>query len=170
MASCDPAPVLVLALGNVLLADDALGLELLELLRDELEGDPRVELLDGGTQGLALLGRLEGRASVLILDAVQQGFEPGTVHLVRDPLSVRAPRGLGAHGGNASELLSVASLLGVLPPRVHVVGVEPDVLDTRLGLSEAAERSLPWAGRLARELVGELLDALERQEESACTS
>lgn len=164
------APVLVLALGNRLLADDGAGLVLLEALRAELCAEERaghVEFLDGGTQGLALLGRLEGRAAVLLLDAASPGGgTPGSVHVLRDAVSARPRRGEGAHEGNAGELLSAALFLGHLPPDVVLVGIEPAELETRVGLSEPVEKALPQALSAAR---AELDHLLKRWEVTSCT-
>ena len=162
-----PAPVLVLGLGNRLLGDDGLGPELAELLERECRADPRVEFLDGGTQGLALLGYLEGRAALLVLDAAAFGAAPGTVHTVADPLAVRMARGHGAHEGNAGELLAAALLLGTLPPAVVLVGVEPGELETRIGLSPAVRAALPRALASARSRLEALLQGTEV---APCTS
>jgi hydrogenase maturation protease len=144
------APVLVLGLGNRLLADDGLGLELTELLERQYGVDARIEFVDGGTQGLALLGLLDQRQALLILDAVAFGAAPGSVHVVDDPLHVRMPRGQSAHEGNAGELLAAALLLGSLPRRVALVGIEPAPLRTHVGLSNPVLVALPTALRAAR--------------------
>ena len=75
------APILVLGIGNTLLMDDGVGVLLVEEFRclSSLPAD-EVEFLDGGTQGLALLGRMAGRRALVILDAVNLGATPGTVH------------------------------------------------------------------------------------------
>ena len=156
------APVLVLGIGNTLLADDGVGLEVLELLRPELADDPRIELVDGGTQGLMLLGLLEGRQSLLLLDAIQLGAAPGHVHHVSAAQRLSFPRGTGAHAGNASELLDAAHLLGSLPARVELVGVEPSDLSTRVGLSPVVDAALPAALAVARSELEQLLADLER--------
>lgn len=157
-------PVLVLGLGNLLLCDDAIGLRMLHVLR-ELHGcDPRVEFVDGGTQGLALLGVLADRAAVLMLDAIQLGAAPGTVHRIEDAghkpprTSLGAPA--GAHQQNAGDLLLAASLLGELPPRAVVVGVEPATVRTGIRLSAAVQAALPDATAVARRALLQLL-ALE---------
>lgn len=173
-ARADPeahvAPILVLGIGNSLLADDGVGLDLLELVRPNYADDRRVEFMDGGTQGILLVNRLEGRRSLVLLDAVQRGAEPGHVHVVRDPDSIVTPRGFGAHGGNASELLTHASLLGVLPEQVLLVGVEPAEMRTRLGLSPAVRRVLPAAVYQVRLQLYHLLADLRSREAPACTS
>ena len=169
MSSAEPAPLLVLGLGNTLLSDDGVGVALLEALRGESDGDARVEFVDGGTQGLALLGYLERRRAALVLDAVALGAPAGHVHALGDAHERANPRGLGPHGGNASELFAAARLVGCLPPRVELVGVEPASLATGNALSECVACAMPRALARARRSLAELLELIER-EEAACTS
>jgi hydrogenase maturation protease len=150
------APVLVVAVGNVLLEDDGVGQRLLtELgtLADRWSG--AVELVDGGTQGMALLGFLAGRRAVVLLDAVSVGAAPGTVHLLRNQevFSIAPGAGTTTHEASAVELLRAAALLGELPEQVVVVGVEPATLGTGVGLSAVVEASLPSALRAAIETL-----------------
>lgn len=149
-------PLLVLGLGNLLLEDDAVGIELLRAVASHAR-DPRVEFVDGGTQGIALGGLLAGRAAALLLDAVRLGAAPGTVHHLREPLVVAPPRGDSAHGQNAGELLATAMLLGDLPPHVEVLGVEPASTRTRVGLSPAVAAAVPTAADAAARAVTALL-------------
>ncbi len=143
-----PAPVLVLGLGNLLLGDDGLGLCLLERLEALA---PRwgkaVEFVDGGTQGMALLGFLEGRRSLLLLDAVALHRPPGTVAVLEGPGLQDAMPGAAStsHEGNAGDLLRAAALVGGLPPEVAVVGLEPLVIRTGIGLSSEVEGGLQAA-------------------------
>jgi len=144
------APYLVLGLGNVLLFDDGVGVELLKLLQAELGEDPRFEFIDGGTQGVALLGCWEGRRGVLLLDAEQRGSRPGTVH-VSNALAVAShARGDTAHGCNAAELLAVVQLTGAHAGPTLLVGVEPSEVRTGYGLSEPVRRAIPEALDAAR--------------------
>ena len=157
--AASPAPLLVLALGNTLLRDDGLGQELARLLEGELRGrEGEVELLDGGTQGMALLGRLEGRTGVLLLDAVARGAPPGTVHAFdgRELLASPRPRGTTAHEGSAEDLLRLAALVDLLPPQVRVVGIEPAEVRTGLGLSDTVRSALPAALTEARRALASL--------------
>jgi hydrogenase maturation protease len=155
------APVLVLGLGNLLLHDDGVGLELLRELAEQNGTDRRVAFVDGGTQGLALLGLLSGRRALLVLDAVARGGRPGDVHVLRSAAECAEPRGFGAHGGNAGELLAAASLLGDLPVELAVVGVEPGVVRTGVGLSSEVRSALPEACRAAAATLNQLLAAQE---------
>jgi len=151
--------VLVLGVGNLLLRDDGVGLELLRLLADSGVKDESVELLDGGTQGLALLPRLEGRRCLLVLDAVARGEAPGTVHVLDDPPVGGSGPVPAPHGGNTDDLLNAARLIGTLPPHVCVVGVEPAVVRTGLELSPDVHNALPAALAAARSALDRLVYA-----------
>jgi len=139
-------PILVLAVGNLLLQDDAAGLRILEQLSSRGFGD-EVEFVDGGTQGLALLGQLAGREALVVLDAVALGAKPGTIHILRgaDLDRLRARRSSTSHESNAIELLAYAQLVGYQPPEVVVVGIEPENLRTGIGLSRGVLDALPLA-------------------------
>jgi hydrogenase maturation protease len=155
----EPASILVLGLGNMLLRDDGFGPALLEQLAASTNRWSReVEFMDGGTQGLALLGRLTGRRAAILLDALQTGARPGTVHrLTLNELREISPgRANSAHEGNAGELLAAAQLLGELPDRLFVVGVEPETIATGLGLSNAVQQALPAALDQVASLLSQL--------------
>ena len=146
----------MLGLGNTLCGDDGVGPALIaELARHSEEWAGRVELVDGGTQGLALLGVVAGRRAALILDAVALGGDPGTIHVLRQP-NLAAHRAGSAHEGNAGELLAAAALLGDLPERLVILGVEPQRIATGAGLSEPVQRALQPALARARALIEEL--------------
>lgn len=137
-----PAPILVVGVGNVLLADDGVGV----LLARELATRhvPQVEVLDGGTLGLALLPYLEGRLALVLLDAIR-GEVPGELQWLPWPLPApwRRARGLSPHEGSALELLAAAQLAGSLPPQVFLGVVTAGEVSTRMGLSRALQERFP---------------------------
>jgi len=157
-ASATP-PILVLGLGNMLLGDDGLGLELLAGLSRARQWGDEVEFVDGGTQGLMLLREISGRPSVLILDAVDRAAEPGAVHVLsaRDAAATGVPRSTTAHEGNAGELLAAATLLGESPGDVAVIGVQPERVATGIGLSETVKKSLRPALLHAQDILSEMI-------------
>jgi len=158
--SGNTAPVLVLALGNPLMSDDGAGQELLALLAPRAsEWGAKVELLDGGTQGLALTGVLDGREAVIFLDAVRLGERPGAVHILnRDELmGMGKRRPTTAHEGGAPEILRAMELLGEAPREVRMIGIEPEALGLGMGLSESVRGGLAEASRLAEIAVREIV-------------
>jgi len=153
------APILVLGLGNILLSDDGVGPAVLhQMADDQRRWLGEVEFLDGGTQGLALLGHVSGRRAVVIVDAVQKGEAPGTVYRLTLPQlrSVSTERASSGHESNAGELLAAAALLNELPDQLFLVGVEPETIVTGLGLSPAVEKALPAASDQVACLLNEL--------------
>jgi hydrogenase maturation protease len=155
----EPAPILVLGLGNMLLTDDGVGPALLQQLAGtESTWNGEVEFLDGGTQGLALLGQLSGRRALIIVDALKKGAAPGTVYRLTLPelREVSPGRASSGHESNAGELLAAAELLDELPDRLFVVGVEPEKVTTGVGLSAAVQEALPAASDQVACLLHEL--------------
>jgi hydrogenase maturation protease len=152
------APILVLGLGNLLLSDDGCGLRLLEQLSSQVP-DRSVEFLDGGTMGLSLLGRLDERPAILILDAIGLGAAPGTIHVLRGAeLGVlRAHRPSTPHEGDALELLEAMVLLHGALPEIAVVGIEPETVRPGAVLSPTVERAIPRALEQARHVLDEML-------------
>jgi len=156
------APVLLLGLGNPLMSDDGAGQEILARLEAEApKWGQNVEFLDGGTQGLALLGRFEGRKAVVFLDAVRLGDKPGAVHQLRGDQLVRmGSPGVTAHEGSAPQILAALRLLGEVPQEVAVVGVEPERLTLGIGLSPQVQAGLAAAASVARRTITEILSAI----------
>jgi len=149
MQTCDQfvSPVLVLGVGNILLGDDGTGPALLREVQALYAGVAAVECIDGGTQGMALLGYLGGREALIILDAFAGGRDAGDVSVLEglEVLNCGVTRSTTAHEGNAGELLAAAQLLDELPERVFLVGIEPERVRTELGLSDRVASALPSA-------------------------
>lgn len=148
------------------MSDDGAGQALLAQLQSEAAGwGSRVELMDGGTQGLALLGKFERRKAVVFLDAVRLGDKAGAVHVLKGEDLAGLGRGgaTTAHEGSAPQILAALRLLGEVPGRVAMVGIEPEQIKTGIGLSEPVEASLETAATLARTTVTKLLAAIEQE-------
>jgi hydrogenase maturation protease len=149
------APILVLGLGNLLLTDDAVGLTLLDQLQKLRDWGDAVEFLDGGTRGIVLLGYLEQRHALLVLDAIALGDPPGAVRVIEgyeNFLHMASTPG-SAHEGNALQLLQSAYIIGMAPLKVAVVGVAPKDLETNIGLSDVVQRAVPEALQEAERLL-----------------
>src|ERR1700690_425849 len=138
-ANSSSAPVLVLGLGNLLLGDDGVGLRLLQTLAAESDYGPAVDFVDGGTQGMALLGYLGSRDAVLVLDAPALGVPPGTVHMIRGLEDFRVHKAGTAHESSAIELFQAAKILGNSWKAVVLIGIEPKNLRTGMELSREVE-------------------------------
>jgi hydrogenase maturation protease len=154
-------PITVLGVGNTIMADDGAGLALLELL-EQARPDARVEYVDGWTGGMELVPVVQAATRLLILDAVA-GREPGTVvHLTGDQIPRMLAAKLSPHQVGLLDVLAAARMLGREPASVEVVGIVPEVVDLRLGLSDAVAAALPDALGSAVEVLDRWLGELDR--------
>jgi hydrogenase maturation protease len=135
----------IIGLGNPLMADDGLGIAVLDQLRP-FEFHPNVELVDGGTWGMNLLPAIEDADALIIVDVIDVGWSPGTpVELERDNIPRLLGIKLSPHQIDLRETLAVAELRGKLPARAVAIGVQPLTLETHIGLTPLVEQRVDWA-------------------------
>jgi hydrogenase maturation protease len=136
------ADVLVLGIGNVLWADEGFGVRAVEALHRRWEMPANVSVVDGGTQGVYLLDHVCSAERVVVLDAIDFGFAPGTLHVFRDG---EVPEGsataMSLHQATFQELLSLARVRDRFPARITLIGVQPAVLDDLGGSLSAPVRA-----------------------------
>ncbi|MDD2876911.1 MAG: HyaD/HybD family hydrogenase maturation endopeptidase [Acidiphilium sp.] len=123
--------IVVLGIGNILWADEGFGVRAVEALHEAYAFPPEVTLIDGGTQGLALLPLIEAADLLVVFDAVDYGLEPGVLHLIDDddvPRYLTAKK-MSLHQTSFQDVLGLATLSGRLPGRMHLIGVQPLDLD-----------------------------------------
>lgn len=135
--------ILVLGMGNELIADDAVGV----IAARELEGrvSDRADVQTTAMHGLALLDLLSGYDAAVIVDAVCTGRrEAGDVFEI-DPASLRPVPGASPHFAGLPELLSLARRLGVpFPQRLRIVAVEVrDLLTVGGPMTPAVREAVP---------------------------
>lgn len=137
--------VAVLALGNVLMGDDAAGPHVLRLFASRWETPPELELLDLGTPGPELAHIVEGRDALVVVDTVRyKDAHPGELRLLRraDILAGRTPQRLSPHDPSLRGALLAADLAGRAPREVLLVGIVPDRTELGIGLSPAVAAAL----------------------------
>lgn len=146
----------VIGLGNPLMGDDGLGLAALERLRERWALPSGVELMDGGTWGMALLPAFEGATEVLLLDAIDAAAEPGTaVRLEGDAIPAALSLKLSPHQIDLREVIAIMQLRGTTPPRLVALGAQPATFQS----APAGSPEDPWADGLSP-AVAAAVDAL----------
>lgn len=136
--------VSVIGIGNVLARDEGIGPKTVEaLLQHDLPENIRIVNLGGA--GISLLDYFEDSDAVIIVDCAMMGLEPGAIR-VFGPSEVKSRRGheadLSLHSGDVLGLIELGSRVGPVPP-IRIVGVQPQVVDSGMGLSSTLERRLP---------------------------
>jgi len=145
--------VLIACVGNVLRADDGFGPAVAARLEGKLP--PGARLVETGIGGIALVQELlAGYRGLVIVDALDNGSEPGTVLALEPEVAGEPAHVPDVHLANPARVLALAKALGVLPQRLALVGCQPVDADG-LGeqLSPAVERAVPLAAAKVREIV-----------------
>jgi hydrogenase maturation protease len=123
-------PLLVLGLGNLLSRDDGLGVAAVSLLARRWRAPDGVRLLDGGTQGEALVPWIESADRLILVDAVRIDEPPGTLVRLDGPDEVVDAQ---------AERLPDAQL----PAKIVLLGIVPKRVDVGLERSTSVETALP---------------------------
>jgi hydrogenase maturation protease len=147
--------------GNVFLADDGFGVEVVARLRDH-DLPEGVTLRDVGIRGVHLVYELlDGWDTVILIDASPRGGAPGELYLIEpdpemDPAEIPM---LDAHGMNPDAVLAMVRILGGELGRILVVACEPAEITERIGLSPVVAAAVDEAVSMVRDLVDDQVRA-----------
>jgi hydrogenase maturation protease len=140
----------ILGIGNIILSDEGVGVRAAEALTAAYELPADVEMIDGGTAGMELLGPLAGVDLLLVLDAIMAGRAPGTVvTLVGAEVPVFFRSKLSPHQISICDVLAGLEFSGEAPKDLVLIGCEPQSLELGLELTPTIAAQLPKMVRLA---------------------
>jgi hydrogenase maturation protease len=143
-----------LGIGNILLRDEGAGVHAVRALSERYVFPEEVKLIDGGTMGLDLLPFIEGSDRLLIVDAVDFKSPPGTVEVIEGPETLAfLDTKLSVHQIGIPDMLFAASFSGVMPPVACLVGIQPDIIETGLEMSEKVSENFET---LIKAILGKL--------------
>lgn len=116
--------VLVLGLGNVFRGDDGVGRVIARRLRELTL--PGVTVREESGEGAALVDAWKDAGAVILVDAVQSGGAPGTIHRL-DATDTPVPLRFfhySTHAFSVAEAVELARALDQLPSRLILYGIE----------------------------------------------
>jgi hydrogenase maturation protease len=146
---------LILGIGNLLLGDEGVGVEVVRRL-SEGALPAGVACLDGGTGSFALLEPMQLADRIILVDATVDGTTAGTITRLAPRFSKDYPRTLTAHDIGLKDVLDAFHLLGGRPEVVlFAISVQPE-LEPHIGLS-------PPIASAAADAVRMVLDEVSRQ-------
>jgi len=134
--------VLVIGIGNRFRRDDGIG----PILADRLAARG-IESIEQSGEGTALMEAWSQADHVILIDAASSGAPPGTVHRF-DAASEAVPAGLfhySSHQFAVAEAIEMARVLGRMPQRMDVFGIEGYDFSYGEGLSPEVSRSIDRA-------------------------
>lgn len=154
--------VLVAGIGNIFFGDDGFGAAVARRLL-ERPMPAGVEVVDFGIRGMDLAYELgAGYDAAILVDAVPRGKPPGTVFVIEPEGHDAVPLPVNAHRMDPMAVLGLACRLGTLPPRLLIVGCEPERVgsgdDLFMTLTTPVSSAVDPAAELVMELLGRLTD------------
>ena len=158
--------ILVAGVGNVLRSDDAFGVEVANRLLERPQ-KPNVTVVETGIAGIQLVSDLQdGYDAIIVIDTVDRARTPGTVMTIDYDVidvhqldhNVKYDLLADMHLATPERSLMVARALGVLPPIVKMVGVQPVDVDTMaIGMSDIVANAVD----VAIEEIDRCIDSLQ---------
>lgn len=157
--------ILIAGMGNVLRGDDGFGIRVVEILATTKDLPEGVQIYEAGIGGIGLVQELmSGFDALILVDAIDKGAEPGTLFVVEpkldqpDDLVGLHQSMVDMHYADPSKVLLLASALNVCPPKVFLVGCQPEYVEDAVeGLRPPVERAVPLAVKEVLSLIEELL-------------
>ena len=151
--------MLVLGLGNDILSDDAVGLNVAREIRPHLSGSEGIEVQETSEMGLALLDYIVGFEDLILVDAVRtEQAPPGFLH-EWDGLRLKTLPLVSPHFLGVGEILALGGRLGLaVPSQVKIFAVEVKDPFT------VAERMTPPLRRALRSIARRVLAAARRMD------
>lgn len=150
-----PKDIAVLGLGNPLMADEGVGIEVIRRLLRRGDEFPDVDFIDAGTAGFGLLHMLSGRRRAMMIDCCLMGSPPGTIAMFTpdDVNSVKKLSHFSVHEADILQVIDLARRIGDCPEDIVIFGIEPLSVELRTSLSTVlAERLDDYVERIAAQL------------------
>lgn len=139
---------LIIGLGNPLVTDDSVGLRVAQQLTPLLADRADVEVSEDYWGGLRLMEQMIGFDRAIVVDAIQTGAPPGTIHLLT-PDGIATQRSASAHDVNLSTALEFGRQAGEKLPensQIQLIGIEAeDTLTFCEQCTPAVEAAIPRA-------------------------
>lgn len=150
---------IVIGLGNPLMADEGIGIVLVEELgklaaAGKLPSDT-VEYYDGGCGGMYLLHTIADRKKAILIDCCLMGEEPGAIRRFTpdDVNSVKQMAHLSLHEVDILNVIEMTKKIGSCPDEIVIFGVEPVSITQQLHLNDAIQAKIPdYIAEITREI------------------
>jgi len=138
--------VTIAGIGNILMGDDGIGPYVARILEATYDFE-ETQVADLGTPVMDFPDHLDGSEVVLIIDAVDNHKEPGsiTVYTKEDMVRNGVPVRTDPHSPALSEMLLRAELTGVGPKDAVLVGITSKACNYYTRISGEVKRAVPAA-------------------------
>jgi hydrogenase maturation protease len=147
--------ITILGIGNTLFSDEGVGIHLLPILEDALKDYKNIELIEGLTDGMRLLGPVEDAENLIIIDAINAGKEGGTI-IALEGEEIPAYFGvkMSIHQLGFQEVLFAAKMRERYPKQIMMFGMQPTSLELGVGLTDTNRKKV---GDLAKAVINQVI-------------
>ncbi len=148
--------ITILGIGNTLFSDEGVGIHVLSTLQEALKEYRNVEMIEGLTDGMRLLGPVEDAENLIIIDAINAGKKGGTiVSLYGNDIPAYFGVKMSIHQLGFQEVLLAAKMRDRYPKKIVMYGMQPTSLELGVELSEINRKKLPELAQAVLDQVKE---------------
>jgi len=133
--------MVVLGIGNVLQKDDGFGVYVATYLQKNYDFFNRVEVINGGVEGINLFNIFLENKNILILDTLYLNDNPGEIYKIPSyELSGHGLNSGGAHEIGVIQCLDMLELQGKEIPKCTILGIIPQEITFDIALTPILHR------------------------------
>ena len=146
--------VLILGIGNLVLKDEGVGIHAIQALEKEKDQlPPHVELLDGGTGGVGMMGVLQEFDRVIMIDATLDNSPAGTIKKIKPKFSKDYPRLLSSHEFGLRDMIE-SMIVQENIPEIDLITISvKDFQTIGMDLSPDVESAIPPVIKMVKEMI-----------------
>jgi hydrogenase maturation protease len=156
--------ILVLGIGNSLLADEGVGVVAMQQLESRFAAREDMEFVDGGTLSFTLAVPISECEALLVIDAAELGAAPGTVRSFEGEEMDRflgENRKSSVHEVGLMDLRAISLLTGFWPQHRALIGVQPGFVGWGEELTPAVDAALPQIISIATEIIDRFAESVK---------
>lgn len=156
--------ILVLGIGNSLLADEGVGVVAMRQLESRFAAREDMEFVDGGTLSFTLAVPISECEALLVIDAAELGAAPGTVRSFEGEEMDRflgENRKSSVHEVGLMDLRAISLLTGFWPQHRALIGVQPGFVGWGEELTPAVDAALPQIFSIATEIIDRFAESVK---------
>lgn len=116
--------IIIIGVGNIFRSDDGVGIVIAQKLKAKnIEG---LEAIEESGEGVSLMNSWENFDHVIIVDAVSSGEKAGKIYYL-DAINEPIPKSFfnySTHAFSVAESIELSRVLGNLPPKLFIYGIE----------------------------------------------
>ena len=135
-------PILIIGVGNAYRGDDGVGLRIAQDIKKK--SPDYVNVIEQSGEGISLMDSWKDADTVILIDAVHSGAQPGTIHRF-DVHTQTIPAKFfhySTHAFGVAEAIELARALKQLPQNFIVYGIEGKCFEAGIGLSLEVEKAV----------------------------